>query len=85
MVNYEQFFKQRGFFTTICSQDFDQDLIEAETAWIQKQFDQQTFEQLKKNRSMLYATILWKKYVERTQKKALEQVKSIVFMSQKLF
>lgn len=77
--NYEQFFKQRGFFTTISPEDFTQDLIKTETAWIKDQFDQQTFEQLTKNTSILYATILWKKYVERTQKKALEQVKSIVF------
>ncbi len=84
-TSYEQFFKQRGFFTTVCSQEFGQDLIEAETAWLQEQFDHKTFEELKKNTSMLYATILWKKYVERTQKKALEQVKSIVFYEPEAF
>lgn len=84
-ASYEQFFKQRGFFTTLYAQDFNQDLIESETAWIKEQFDQQTFENLKNNSSLLYATILWKKYVERTQKKALEQVKSIVFYEPEAF
>ncbi len=84
-LNYEQFFKQRGFFTTICPQDFNQELIETETTWLQQQFDQTTFEHLKNNSSILYATILWKKYVERTQKKALEQVKSIVFYQPEAF
>ncbi|MBI2345000.1 DNA mismatch repair protein MutS [Candidatus Dependentiae bacterium] len=84
-LNYEQFFKQRGFFTTSWSQNFNQELIEVETQWIKDQFDQNTFNHLKDNVSILYATILWKKYVERTQKKALEQVKSIVFYEPEAF
>lgn len=83
--NYEAFFKQRGFFTTVCPQDFTQDFIEAETSWLKDQFDQATFEQLKDNMPILYATILWKQYVQKTQKKALEQVKSIVFYQPESF
>jgi DNA mismatch repair protein MutS len=78
-LNYESFFKQRGFFTTVSPQDFSQGSIEAETEWIKHQFDAATFEQLKENMPILYATILWKQYVVKTQKRALEQVKSIVF------
>jgi DNA mismatch repair protein MutS len=77
--SYEKFFKERGFFTTISPQDFTQEVIEVETEWIKHQFDAPTFKQLKDHPSILYATILWKQYVQKTQKKALEQVKSIVF------
>lgn len=84
-VDYEQFFKQRGFFTTAYSQDFNQNFIEIETEWIKSKFDEQTFQNLNNNISILYATILWKKYVERTQKKALEQIKSIVFYEPESF
>src|SRR5690606_26844841 len=38
--SYETFFKQRGFFTTICPQDFTQDVITSQTEWIKQQFDQ---------------------------------------------
>jgi len=84
-VNYESFFKQRGFFTTLCQQDFSQGTIESETEWLKHQFDTKTFEQLKENMPILYATILWKQYVAKTQKKALDQVKSIVFYQPEAF
>src|SRR3990167_8150055 len=34
---------------------------------------------------ILYATILWKQYVQKTQQRALEQVKSIVFYEPEAF
>jgi len=83
--SYETFFKQRGFFTTTHQQDFSAQLIEQETAWLAQQLDGPSFAQLQSNTSLLYATILWKKYVQKTQQKALEQVKSIAFYEPESF
>jgi DNA mismatch repair protein MutS len=79
MNNYQTFFKDRGFFTTQYQTTFDQDVIAQETAWLREHLDTQSFAQLQSSASMLYATILWKKYVEKNQNKALDQVKSIQF------
>lgn len=84
-ASYETFFKQRGFFTTTHHEDFSAQLIEQETLWLQQQLDPESFNQLQGNMSLLYATILWKKYVQKTQQKALEQVKSIAFYEPESF
>lgn len=83
--SYETFFKQRGFFTTTHQENFTPELIAQETAWLQQQLDAPSFEQLQGNMSLMYATILWKKYVQKTQQKALEQVKSIAFYEPESF
>lgn len=83
--SYETFFKQRGFFTTTHQEDFSPQLIEQETAWLRGQLDEASFAQLQKNMPLLYATILWKKYVQKTQQKALEQIKSIAFYQPESF
>jgi len=83
--SYETFFTQRGFFTTSCALEFDQVMIEQETQWLSQQLDTTSFAQLQKNTPLLYATILWKQYVAKTQKKALEQIKSIAFYEPESF
>ncbi len=79
MKNYESFFKERGFFTTSYGLQFDQELIDQETEWLENQFDHDSFAQLRQQQSLLYATILWKKYVEKNQKQALHNFKTIQF------
>lgn len=83
--SYETFFKQRGFFTTSYNLDFTSELIAQETQWLQSKLDQASFQQLQNNSSLLYATIIWKKYVERTQQKALSYVSSIAFYQPESF
>lgn len=85
MQSYDTFFTQRGFFTTSYQLNFDQVLIDQETQWLQNQLDAQSFMQLKEHTSMLYATILLKKYVQKTQEKALQEFKSIQFYQPEAF
>ncbi|MEI7669771.1 MAG: hypothetical protein WCJ33_06795, partial [Pseudomonadota bacterium] len=85
MHSYESFFKQRGFFTTSYGLNFDQALIEQETAWLKQQFDEQSFKSLQEQNSLLYATILWKKYVQKNQQKALEGFRSITMYEPEAF
>lgn len=77
MQSYESFFKQRGFFTTQCQMAFDEALLLQEKAWVTQQFDAQTADRLLHEKSLLCATILWKKYIEKNQKNALAQFRSI--------
>jgi DNA mismatch repair protein MutS len=85
MQVYQSFFKQRGFFTSFQNLSFDTAFIAQETAWLQEQFDADTFAQLAEEQSMLYATILWKKYVQKNQHKALAEFKSIQFYQPESF
>ena len=77
MSKYASFFKQRGFFTTQYQTDFDQTSIDTETNWIKNQFDQASVQSVMQDSSLLYATILWKKYLAKNQQAALEQFKTI--------
>ena len=85
MHSYESFFKQRGFFTTSYQLPFDQALIDQETAWLKNQLDEASFQQLMNQNCMLLATILMKKYIEKTQKQALAELKSIQFYQPEAF
>ncbi|MBP6892650.1 DNA mismatch repair protein MutS [Candidatus Babeliales bacterium] len=77
--SYDSFFKQRGFYTTLYQLNFDQNLIDQETLWLKNQLDATSFERLMDQNSLLLATILMKKYVQKTQEKALSEFKSIQF------
>ncbi|MBP7854563.1 hypothetical protein KAZ82_01345, partial [Candidatus Babeliales bacterium] len=79
MNQYHSFFKERGFFLTNFALPFDQVVIDQETVWLQQTLDQASFSQLQDNMSLLYATILWKKYLEKNQSGALSQIRSIQF------
>lgn len=79
MQSYDSFFKQRGFYTTSYQLNFDQALIDQETVWLKNQLDAPSFQRLMDQNSLLLATILMKKYVQKTQEKALSEFKSIQF------
>lgn len=85
MLSYESFFKQRGFFTTAYDLNFDKSLIDQETSWLEQQLDKRSFAELEKQNSLLYATILWKKYVQKNQQKALFEFKSITMYEPESF
>lgn len=85
MQSYESFFKQRGFFTTSYQLNFDQDVIEQEKVWLGQQFDVASFEKLTQQQSLLYAMILWKRYVAKNQQQALLDCKSIQFYQPESF
>ncbi|MBI2352638.1 DNA mismatch repair protein MutS [Candidatus Dependentiae bacterium] len=77
MSKYATFFKERGFFTTEYQTTFDEIIIQEETNWLLQHFDNQSMHIAQKETALLYATILWKKYVQKNQKIALDQFKSI--------
>ena len=85
MQNYQSFFAQRGFYTTAYPIVFDQALIDQETLWLKQQLDPESFAPLMMQHSLLYATILLKKYVQKTQEKALHEFKSIQFYQPETF
>lgn len=85
MQSYENFFKERGFFTTSYQLDFNQNLIDQETQWLASHIDHESFNLLQEQSSLLYATILWKKYVQKNQHKALEEFKTIQFYKPEAF
>lgn len=74
---YANFFEQRGFFTTQYRTEFDEVVIEEETSWIAQQFDKESADSILQDSSVLHATILWKKYLQKNQKSALDQFKTI--------
>lgn len=77
MSKYATFFKERGFFTTEYQTQFDEAMLEEETSWLLQQFDQESMQPVMRDKSLLCATVLWKKYVQKNQKAALEQFKTI--------
>ncbi len=79
MSKYATFFKQHGFYTTEFQTTFDEAILEEETSWILQQFDKASAESVMKDKSILCATVLWKKYLQKNQKAALEQFKTITW------
>lgn len=79
MGKYVSFFKQRGFYTTEYQTVFNEAVLEEETSWILQQFDKASAESVVKDKSILCATVLWKKYLQKNQKAALDQFKTITW------
>lgn len=79
MGKYVSFFKERGFYTTQYQTPFDEAVLEEETSWILQQFDKDSAESVLKDKSILCATVLWKKYLQKNQKAALDQFKTITW------
>lgn len=84
-ANYQTFFKDRGFYTTSYQTLFDQATIDQETAWLKQHLDSQSFAGLHHHSGLLYATILWKKYIEKNQQKALINIQPIQFYQPESF
>lgn len=85
MSKYVTFFKERGFFITEYQTPFDEAIIQEETSWLLQQFDQESMRPVMKDKSLLCATVLWKKYVQKNQKTALEQFKTISWYNPESF
>lgn len=79
MNKYVSFFKDRGFYTTEYQTAFDEAILQEETSWILQQFDKVSAESVMKDKSILCATVLWKKYLQKNQKAALDQFKTITW------
>ncbi|MBM17661.1 MAG: DNA mismatch repair protein MutS [Epsilonproteobacteria bacterium] len=77
MGEYAKFFKQRGFYTTQHTAEFDEALLDQEKSWIMQQFDTQSAQSVMQDTSILCATILWKQYLEKNQQAALQEFKTI--------
>ena len=81
MTKFEDFFKQRGFFTTKHSILAEQDNLVSVQSWSQQQFSTQSYQQLQQNPCLEYALALWHSYVSKNQKDAVAQFKEINFYS----
>lgn len=78
---FEDFFRQRGFFTTKHAIESEQDNLVAVENWSQQQFSANAFDQLNQHPVLHRTLALWHSYVAKNQKDALSQFKEINFYS----
>jgi DNA mismatch repair protein MutS len=78
---FDDFFKQRGFFTTKHTIAAEQENFEFVQNWSQQQFSAQSYDQLQKNPCLKHVLALWHSYVAKNQKDAVNQFKEISFYS----
>lgn len=81
IAGFEDFFKQRGFFTTKHAVVAEQDYFDQVQSWSAQQFGAASFEQLQQHPSLAHALTLWHSYVSKNQKDAVNQFKEINFYS----
>jgi DNA mismatch repair protein MutS len=79
VARYGTFFQQRGFFVSADTVEMTDELIETESAWLFDHFAGDSALLLQQCDPVRYATIVWKRYVERHQKGLLDQSKEICF------
>lgn len=85
MQKFDDFFKQRGFFTTKHKASLvDTDMQEVEN-WCQQQFSEHTYQKLFASSALQHVFTLWHSYVSKNQKEALSQFKEINFYSPEQF
>lgn len=80
-AKFEEFFRQRGFFTTKHTVDAVQDNLDHVASWSHQQFSPQACAYLHDQPVLQHALALWHSYVAKTQKNALSQFKEINFYS----
>jgi len=78
---FEDFFRQRGFFTTKHAIVSEQDNFITVNDWAQQQFSQSSQNQLQQHPALHHALALWHSYLTKNQKDALSQFKEINFYS----
>lgn len=76
---YEDFFKQKGFFTTAFKTPFDREHLDPIKQWCKDQFDANSFEKLYKNYALSSAFSLWYAYLAKHQSDALKQNHDVHF------
>jgi len=81
MGKFNDFFKQRGFFTTQHKTLLDDQDLESVQDWCQQQFSESSRAHLDRNPSLTNALALWHSYLEKNQNNALDQFKEINFYS----
>jgi DNA mismatch repair protein MutS len=78
---FDDFFKQRGFFTTKHTIAAEEENFASVQHWSQQQFSAQSYHQLQQNPCLEHALALWHSYVAKNQKNAVGQFKEINFYS----
>lgn len=78
---FEDFFRQRGFFTTRHTIAHQQEYQQEVDVWSQQQFSDDTYTVLQKNPAINHALTLWHSYLMKNQKESLSQFKDITFYS----
>lgn len=78
---FDDFFKQRGFFTTRHKMTLDDEMHQDITAWCQQQFSATACAKLSAYPSLNAALSLWHSYLAKNQKDSLAQFKDIHFYS----
>ena len=81
MGKFEDFFRQRGFFTTRHKVSLGEEQLDDVKDWCQHQFSNDSFHLLNQNPSITSALALWHSYLAKNQKDALSQFKEIHFYS----
>ena len=79
IAKYGTFFKQRGFFVSSDTVEMTDELIEAESSWLSQHFQGDSARLLAECDPVRYATIVWKRYIEKHQKNVLDQCREISF------
>ena len=78
---FEDFFRQRGFFTTKHAIESEQENLAIVENWSHQQFSENSCAQLHQYPALHHALALWHSYVTKNQKDALSQFKEINFYS----
>ncbi|MBP6869833.1 DNA mismatch repair protein MutS [Candidatus Babeliales bacterium] len=81
MSKFDDFFKQRGFFTTRHKIADESESIETVQNWTEQQFSAKSCAQLAQSPALTHAITLWHSYLSKNQKGALDQFKEINFYS----
>ncbi|MGZ6254492.1 MAG: DNA mismatch repair protein MutS [Candidatus Chromulinivorax sp.] len=79
VAKFDDFFKQRGFFTTRYGLAENEEYLEQIAAWSQVQFSRESYEQLQRNEVLVHTLALWHGYLSKNQKDAVNQFKEINF------
>jgi len=81
MKKFDDFFKQRGFFTSKHTIDFEQEQAIQVQAWCKEQFSASVYDHLQEHPALTHVLGLWHSYVSKNQKDALVHCKDIQFYS----
>lgn len=76
---YGTFFKQRGFFVSSDTVEITDELLDQEGDWLLNHFQGDSKRLLEQCDPVRYATVVWKRYLEKYQKNVLDQCREITY------
>lgn len=79
VAKYGTFFKQQGFFVSSDTVEITDELLDTESSWLANHFKGDSAKLLEQSDPIRYATIVWKRYLEKHQKNVLDQCREITY------